>query len=83
VSANRRFRVGLAAALLQPCAVCGSDESHVAAVFIPDAEFNRRLGARPGKTRYVFYSLCDSCVELADVVERVEEGMLAHFGGLS
>lgn len=51
---------GLAARALQkPCIICGQ-EATVAAAYQASGANAERLGAKPGKTRIVFYSLCDA-----------------------
>jgi hypothetical protein len=40
--------------------------------FFADEEHSRKLGAREGKPRCVFYALCEECFARTDKVEAVE-----------
>src|SRR4051812_41147232 len=55
-------RTGLAVAALKPCLMCGAAPA-TAAVFVP--RDSGAFGARPGKQRLIFYSLCGECSEIA------------------
>ena len=55
----------------RPCVICGSAPVYVGAYFA-EGEAARRLGAAAGKTRVVFYSLCDDHPPSPDVAAEAE-----------
>ena len=59
------------------CLLCHHEpeigETVAVGTFIPYGQFNQRIGGKPGKTRLVFYVLCEDCYERGDRNERVEE----------
>jgi hypothetical protein len=59
-----------------PCQLCGATSAYFG-VFFPPQEFSARIGAPKGKTRVVFYRVCESCYELPNVTELVEAGILS------
>ena len=66
-------------ALQRPCIICGA-EATVVAAYQASGDGAERLGAEPGKTRIVFYSLCDvhpRDVQTAEKAERLLEVCLA------
>jgi hypothetical protein len=71
---------GLAARALQkPCVICGQ-EATVAVAYQASGANAERLGAKPGKARIVFYSLCDAHPLDPATAERAEsllEALLA------
>jgi hypothetical protein len=59
-----------------PCILCGGQPDNWG-VFVPDGKENQGLyGAPAGKTRALFYSLCDSCKATPGCLDRVENIML-------
>lgn len=64
-----------------PCAVCG-EPSTVQAVFIPDESKQLAYGAPAGKTRVLFYGLCDRCISRGpEIIPEVEQRALAECVG--
>lgn len=66
-------------ALQKPCLICGAEATY-AAMYVAEREAAERLGAKPGKTRVIFYSLCDGHpqnVETAEQAEKLLEAFLA------
>lgn len=59
----REFGTGLegllAVAAERPCLICGRQPVVVTGVYIAEDDGAARLGAKPGTTRLVPYSLCD------------------------
>lgn len=61
---------GLDCAMTQPCLMCGAQPDG-AVLFEPDDP--ESWGARPGKRRLAFYSLCDACVRNTSAAQRERE----------
>ncbi len=57
------------------CALCKGPFT-VTALFEPTGPFAKRIGQPKGKKRLLVYGLCQSCSELPNVADRVEEEML-------
>jgi hypothetical protein len=73
---ERRVRFGLAYALLQPCVVCGSNQTSTTGIFQPDAKHRVAFGGRPDKTRLIFYALCEPCYAAEGRNEAAEAAIL-------
>lgn len=56
-----------------PCTLCRRRTVNVGAFFPYDSQ---KYGAQPGKTRVLIYRLCDSCHDLPDWSERVDDVIL-------
>lgn len=60
-----------------PCILCGG-RSDAWGVFVPEGKKNQELyGALDGKTRALFYALCESCKDSPGCLDRVELTILA------
>jgi hypothetical protein len=57
------------------CRLC-REPAPIIGCFVPDASFNKRIGAPAGKTRLVFYFLCEDCSKLPDCLTLVEAAIL-------
>ena len=64
MSAEQKFRAGLALAALQPCLLCAR-EPVCPAAFIPNTA-----------SRVAFFSLCDACVARPDAAEAAQQILL-------
>lgn len=64
-----------------PCAICGQP-STVFACFVPEESKQFAYGARGGKTRIVFYGLCDVCAaKVPAIIPEIERRALAECVG--
>jgi hypothetical protein len=60
-----------------PCILCGGHSDNWG-IFVPEGKENQELyGAPNGKTRALFYALCESCKDSPGCLDRVELTMLA------
>jgi hypothetical protein len=53
------------------CTICDGDPVH-AAMYLPDEQTAKRVGAKAGKLRAFIYMVCDPCSTLSDRLERIE-----------
>jgi hypothetical protein len=53
------------------CIICNGEPIH-AALYLPDEETAKRVGAKAGKLRGFVYMVCDPCSKLEDRLERIE-----------
>lgn len=60
---------------LARCIVCDGDPVH-AAVYLPDEQTSKRVGAKAGKLRAFIYMVCDPCSKLPDLLERIEDTII-------
>ena len=61
-----------------PCAVCGQP-STVLGCFIPGESEQMQYGAPAGKTRVLFYGLCDRCISRGpEIIPEIEARGLAE-----
>jgi hypothetical protein len=67
---EHKIRVALAMAMTHPCLLCRGRPNGVA-LFQPSDP--SAWGAAAGKTRLLFYSLCDGCRDRPDCLEAAEE----------
>ncbi len=64
-----------------PCAICGQP-STVLGCFIPGESEQMQYGAPAGKTRVLFYGLCDLCASgFPAIIPEIERGALAQCVG--
>jgi hypothetical protein len=74
---------GLVRALGYPCLLCEDPEPRTTGCFIPDPDeqfTGPMVALRQGKTRTIWYALCEDCSTLEDAAERVEARMRANAG---
>jgi hypothetical protein len=57
------------------CRICGAPAVYVG-ICVPNQEFGARIGAPKGKTRAIFYRVCEGCFHLPNVTELIETGIL-------
>jgi hypothetical protein len=69
----------LVASLQHPCILCGEPEPDGIGCFIPNRDaveqFSGPTPPREGKTRTLWYALCEECRNLEDACDRVEARM--------
>jgi len=60
------------------CLLCGTRKLFSQALFVPNAEFARKLDVPAEKLRTYFYALCSRCYRLPDRDERVDQTFLVR-----
>jgi len=60
-----------------PCVLCGAGGAEFIGIYAPGPVRNALIGAPAGKQRLVPYWLCQECLELPDVLQRVESELIA------
>jgi hypothetical protein len=71
--------VGVAAATILECSLCGKKKAPWVGLFVPDDPGLWVGGLTPvieGQTRGIFYRLCKRCKKLPNATELVEERIL-------
>jgi hypothetical protein len=49
-------------------------------VFVPNDEHHEAFGGVPGKTRIIFYGLCERCAAMPGTPEKVEDAIQPAVG---